>query len=239
MPSLQPPPIECRSEPHRKPIRVFLVDDSPLALVMLKRMLATSPEIEVVGTARNGRDALALFERTAPQVICTDYHMPDMDGLELIQHTMAEFPRPILVISSTIHPEEREKTIPLLAAGAVDVFPKPTPETPFEQSAKLLVHKIKILSGVHVISRRHAAIAARAAASQTSASPASKSTAQPSRAVSIVAIGASTGGPQVLQNILSALPADFPCPILCVQHISLGFLAVSYTHLTLPTKRIV
>jgi len=202
-----------------KPIRVFLVDDSPLALVILKRMLATSPDIEVVGTARNGREALAMFESTRPEVICTDYHMPDMDGLALIQQTMVDFPRPILVISSTIDPAAREKAFPLLAAGAVDVFPKPSAESPFEQTAQMLVHKIKILAGVIVISRRPAL--ARA----TPAAPTPQANRPPSsRSVRIVAIGASTGGPQALQTILSALPANLPCPILCVQHISAGFL---------------
>ena len=212
------PPAASSAEAGKKPIRVFLVDDSPLALVMLKRMLATSPEIEIVGTARNGREALACFERTRPEVICTDYHMPDMDGLELIEQTMAEFPRPILVISSIIHPDEREKAFPLLAAGAVDVFPKPTADTPFELAARSLVHKIKILSGVMVISRRHAKHEKAASTATPVARPKS------SRSPSIVAIGASTGGPQVLQAILSKLPSDFPCPILCVQHISAGFL---------------
>jgi two-component system chemotaxis response regulator CheB len=103
---------------------VFLVDDSPLALVMLKRMIATSSDLEVVGTARSGREALEQFERAQPEVICTDYLMPDMDGLALIQRTMEVFPRPILVISSTIDPAERQRAFPLLTAGAVDVVAK-------------------------------------------------------------------------------------------------------------------
>lgn len=217
------------------PIRVFLVDDSPLALVLLKRMLATSSDIEVVGTARNGREALAAFERTKPQVICTDYHMPDMDGLALIQETMAVFPRPILVISSTIDPAERHKSFPLLAAGAVDVFAKPDANTPFEQSAAELVQKIKLLSGVMVITRRapsaaSGAIPSRAVVARPSSgirTPGAPPVLQARKAnlIRMIAVGASTGGPQVLQTIFSGLPANFPCPILCVQHISHGFLA--------------
>jgi two-component system chemotaxis response regulator CheB len=218
----------------KTPIRVFLVDDSPLALVMLQRMLATSPDIEVVGTARNGRDALAAFERTKPQVICTDYHMPEMDGLALIQETMAVFPRPILVISSTIDPAERHKAFPLLAAGAVDVFAKPDAATPFEQGAAELVQKIKLLSGVVVITHRRSgvnAVASGTVVTRPSAPPVTPDhvppVLPPSKAglIRVVAVGASTGGPQVLQTIFGGLPANFPCPIICVQHISQGFLS--------------
>lgn len=212
----------------KQPIRVFLVDDSPLALVMLKRFIATSPDIEVVGTACDGREALAKFERTQPDVICTDYMMPNMDGLALIQQTMEVFPRPILVISSTIDPQESHKAFPLLEAGAVDVFPKPTANAPFEQSAAALVQKIKLLSGVRVIRRLASTAALRGpSVAPSSALPALSATlpAGKTKLIRMVAVGASTGGPQVLQTIFSRLPMNFPCPILCVQHISQGFLA--------------
>lgn len=232
------------------PIRVFLVDDSPLALVMLKRMLATSPDIEVVGTARSGREALEQFERARPEVICTDYLMPDMDGLALIQRTMEVFPRPILVISSTVDPAQRQKAFPLLAAGAVDVVAKPSGTDSFERSATELVQKIKLVAGVAVISRRAPlkAKSSSAAANAVSrgaivsrpilpfAAPdavgqgkplASRPRFLPDRKpnlIRMIAVGASTGGPQVLQTLFSSLPANFPCPVVCVQHISPGFL---------------
>lgn len=205
------------------PIRVFLVDDSPLALLLLKRMLATSPEIEIVGTARDGKEALSQFEKTRPKVICTDYQMPVMNGLELVKETLAVYPRPILVISSLISARDHAEALPLLAAGAVDVFPKPTATSPFEQTARDLVRKIKILAGVYVVSRRKPTdwdVKPSVEAGATKIASVLPS----ARPLKIVAIGASTGGPQVLQTILSALPAQFPCPILCVQHISTGFL---------------
>ena len=220
-------PNESRA---KRPIRVFLVDDSPLALAMLKRFIATAPEIEVVGTARDGVEALSLFERAQPDVICTDYLMPNMDGLALIQRTMEVFPRPILVISSTIDPQESHRAFPLLQAGAVDVFPKPTANAPFEQSAAELVQKIKLLSGIRVIRRRASSPAnLRGDLLQNSpAAPAVLSPPLPAEKIKLprlIAVGASTGGPQVLQTIFSELPANFPCPILCVQHISRGFLS--------------
>ncbi len=213
----------------KKSIRVFLVDDSPVALVMLKRFLATEPDIEVVGTACDGRQALTAFASAQPDVICTDYLMPNMDGLALIEQTMEVFPRPILVISSTIEPGESHRAFPLLQAGAVDVFPKPTANAPFEKTAAELVQKIRILSGVRVIRRRAVtrtslrdAPLAREAAVESVGNPALLS--EKSKLIRLVAIGASTGGPQVLQTIFGGLPENFPCPILCVQHISVGFL---------------
>lgn len=116
-------------------------------------MLANAPEIEVVGTARSGREALAALETARPDVICTEYQMPEMDGLELIQHIMARFPRPILVMGSRLDPADREQVFPLLAAGAVDVIAKPDASHALEQAAAL-VQKIKLLSGVVVIARR-------------------------------------------------------------------------------------
>jgi two-component system chemotaxis response regulator CheB len=218
------------------PIRVFLVDDSLVALTLLKRMLATSPDIEVVGTARNGKEALAQFEEARPKVICTDFYMPVMDGLELIQQTMSKYPRPILVISSAVGGSDQgegSKTYELLQAGAVDVFPKPTGTDPFDETARHLVQKIRILAGVFVISRRPQEPGLlKVRAPEPSQLPPVTAVHTPKTAfrsyrgtpLRMVVLGSSTGGPQVLQAILSKLPAAFPCPVLCVQHISKGFL---------------
>jgi two-component system, chemotaxis family, protein-glutamate methylesterase/glutaminase len=207
--------------PHnRAPIRVLLVDDSPLALTALRRLLSASPEIQVVGTAQNGREALELIPQLQPAVICTDLHMPVMDGLELTREVMLRYPRPILVVSVSVQRDDTTNIFRLLEAGAVDVCPKPRSGlvTDEGQVTQELIAKIKILSGV-VVFRRHR---------RTSLPPAAPGQAQRSvsgpAAVRIVAIGASTGGPQALQTILTELPADFPAPILCVQHISDGFL---------------
>jgi two-component system chemotaxis response regulator CheB len=214
------------------PIRVFLVDDSPLALALLKRMLETSPDIEIVGTARNGREALAMFPGTKPKVILTDYQMPVMDGLALVRETMVVYPRPILVVSSLVNDSDHAEALPLLAAGAVDVFPKPSGADPFDVTAQKLVHKVKLLAGVFVVSRRPAPHAPVSPLSRPSlpaqATATYASTGLPQvRALAgtrIVTIGASTGGPQTINSILSSLPGNFPSPIICVQHISVGFL---------------
>jgi len=220
----------------QKPIRILLVDDSPLALVVLQRLLAGAPGIEVVGTATNGHDALELIPRLDPALICTDYHMPYMDGLELTQQVMARFPRPILVISSAVGETDTDRVFALLEAGAVDVFPKPRggPEADALASEQL-IKKVTIVAGVWVLGRQpKGAKPPAAAAEPLAAAPAARqmpglaarpATAAATRAPQIVAIGASTGGPQALQTILAQLPPHFPLPILCVQHISSGFLA--------------
>ena len=204
----------------RTPIRVLLVDDSPLVLTILSRMLAQSPEIQVVGTARHGKEALELIPQLQPTVICTDYHMPVMDGLEFTKAVMAQYPRPILVISSTVGLDNRDKVFALLAAGAVDVFPKPAGGLGADaEAARQIIGKIKILAGVIVFKR-----SPQGPSTAVPIKGAPVTGAPPLAPVRVVAIGASTGGPQALQEILTQLPSGFPCPVLCVQHISEGFL---------------
>lgn len=234
------------------PIRVLLVEDSPVALTILKRILSTSPDLAVVGVAHNGVEALDLIPKVKPQVICTDFHMPKMNGLELTRRIMAEAPCPILVISASVKTEDTHNVFPLLEAGALDVFPKPTTglATEYEQLGQDLINRIKVLAGVTVFTRRPSRADAtrsparlahpfptsgkRSVASVQRGPKSHRSTASPIptltspildiRAPRIVAIGASTGGPQTLQQILQHLPASFPVPIVCVQHISEGFL---------------
>ncbi|MBI1987537.1 MAG: chemotaxis-specific protein-glutamate methyltransferase CheB [Nitrospinae bacterium] len=202
------------------PVRVLLVDDSPVVLAILRRMLSSSPEIEVVGTARNGREALGLIPRLQPAVVCTDLHMPDMDGIELTRQIMARYPRSILVVSDYVQKEDTHNVFRLLEAGAMDIFPKPRGglESDYNQMAQELIRKIKVLSGVVVFRRPGGKTPASSAPSGICAGI------KEPTCVRIVAIGASTGGPQALQTILTQLPADFPVPVICVQHISDGFL---------------
>ncbi|WP_071515154.1 chemotaxis-specific protein-glutamate methyltransferase CheB [Geitlerinema sp. PCC 9228] len=220
-------------------IRVLLVEDSPVALTILKRLLSSADDIEVVGTARTGKQALRMLASLNPQVICTDLHMPEMDGWEFTCEVMATFPRPILVVSASVQPEDTYNVFRALEAGAVDIFPKPTSEGILEYEAvkQELIRKIRVLAGVSVFTRhrrqpppspsvssgRDSPVAVPSAFPP--AQPAPAATPQRSRKISIVGIGASTGGPQALYAILSQLPAKFPVPIVCVQHISEGFLS--------------
>jgi two-component system, chemotaxis family, protein-glutamate methylesterase/glutaminase len=202
---------------ERKPIRVLLVDDSPTAIAVLKKLLATSGEIDVVGTAKNGVEALDRVLALDPAVICTDLEMPVMGGLELTKKVMASCPKPILVISSFVQKEDVRNIFRVLEAGAIDVFPKPRGGVEDGQmNAAELVGKIKVLSGVKAVRRR--------ARASDGSKPAAYAATAVKSSIRIVVVGASTGGPQALATVLGPLPTNFPVPILCVQHIGAGFL---------------
>lgn len=226
------------------PIRVLLVEDSAVALIILKRILSTSPDITIVGTARTGKEALTLVPTVQPDVICTDFHMPQMNGLEFIQEVMAIHPRPILVISASVQSDDTQNVFQLLNAGAVDVFPKPKTglASDYEVIGQELIQKIKVLSGVKVFTkhRKSSPIITPNRLSMTPPPPISRTPLPPlpskaagepsnlfsasSPTIKLLAIGASTGGPQALHTILTQFPSNFPVPIVCVQHISEGFL---------------
>lgn len=215
------------------PIRVLIVEDSLVALTILKRILATSSEIEIVGTARTGIEALALVPDIKPDVICTDLHMPQMNGLEFTSQIMAHHPLPILVVSASVQEEDSHHIFQLLEAGAVDILPKPTAGFDAENLLlqQSLINKVKIISGVKVFKRKPKQHQSPTASQQfrlrgDSLLPTSTATlpltmkSKPK----ILAVGTSTGGPLALQEIFTQLPKNFPLPIVCVQHISLGFL---------------
>lgn len=198
-------------------IRVLLIDDSPLMLHIMQRMLSRFPEIQVVGTATNGREALDLLPALNPDVICTDLHMPVMDGLEFVRTAMADYPRPILVVSVSVGPGS-PNVFRLLEAGAVDIMPKPRDilGADMDKLSNELASKIRILAGVRVFRRRNHISAAKPVAMPVPI-------AHP-QTLRMVVIGASTGGPQALRQILKNLPANFPVPVVCVQHIGGDFL---------------
>lgn len=223
-------------------IRVLIVEDSPIASAILKRLFEASPELTVVGIARTGVEGLAMVETLDPQVICTDLHMPQMDGLQLTQEVMARFPRPILVISASVQEDDRDNVFRLLDAGAVDIIPKPRAGLVAEYEAikQQLIDKVRVLAGVKVF--RQVRRSPAPSALPPKSWPTMPTGTGPLNLVQtvellplaggglgvddgrIVAIGASTGGPQALQMILGQLPADWPLPVICVQHISDGFL---------------
>jgi two-component system chemotaxis response regulator CheB len=212
------------------PIRVLIAEDSPVVQVILRRMLATYPDIELVGMAGTGKEALAMMSQARPDVVCTDFHMPEMNGLELTQEIMATMPRPILVLSASVQAEDTQNVFRVLNAGAVDVLPKPIDggANNWNDLQQELITKIRVLSGVAVFTHRRQLMgqSRRPRGTAPSALP-SLSTIAPEvrqRHYELVAIGASTGGPQALQGILRQIPGNFPVPVVCVQHISRGFL---------------
>lgn len=129
-------------------IKVVLVEDSPVALNILQRLINSSSEAEVVGTASDGVEGLAVISNTNPDVVCTDLDMPHMDGLEFTKEIIKNNPKPVLVISNAVHPENVDNIYDLMTAGALDFFPKPTSGTPtdYERLTSMLVTKIKVLA---------------------------------------------------------------------------------------------
>ena len=207
--------------PPQRRLRIMLVDDSATELYLLRKVFALAPDMEVVATATNGREALDLLPQVQPDVVCTDYHMPVMDGLEFIIRAMREQPCTILVMSVAVQSFQKENIFKLLSAGAVDVLAKPVGQAGGigEAEGRQLLEKVRAIAQVPSLRRRLArpAPVAAAAPGQGPASVAGR--------VELIALGASTGGPQVLQLILNQLPARFEVPLVCVQHISEGFLA--------------
>ncbi|EKU99006.1 chemotaxis response regulator containing a CheY-like receiver domain and a methylesterase domain [Leptolyngbya sp. PCC 7375] len=205
-------------------IRVLVVEDSPVALAILKKILSSSPDIEIVGTARTGLEGLHLIPDTRPDVICTDFFMPHMNGLEFTSQVMLRYPLPILVVSASVQEEEdTHRIFQLLEAGAVDILPKPKAGLDSDniRLKQALIDKIKILSGVKVFKKKQQKSKPNQALIRHNQIASSiKLSSRPK----ILAVGSSTGGPLALQQILTSLPTDFPLPIVCVQHISLGFL---------------
>ena len=200
-------------------ICVLLVEDSLVVLAILKLMLMSSPEIEVVGEARTGVEALTMIVKVKPDVMCTDLHMPSMSGLELTSRVMATLPLPILVISSAVRKEDTNNVFQLLKAGAVDIFPKPHGglSADFETVQAELIHKIKLISIAKLLSH------------SPSFPPSPPLPVFPSpfyshKPIKIITIGASTGGPEALSKIFTQLPSHLALPIICVLHISDGFL---------------
>ncbi|MDG2991002.1 response regulator [Candidatus Synechococcus calcipolaris G9] len=133
-------------------IKVVLIEDSVVALEILQRLINSSEEVEVVGTALDGASGLQVIEQNQPDVICTDLQMPGMDGLEFTKEVMKRFPRPVLVVSNAVQPSDVDNIYNLMQAGALDFFPKPTSgiSTDYERLKSALVTKIKVLASKRV-----------------------------------------------------------------------------------------
>lgn len=199
-------------------IRVIIVDDSSLARGLLRSLLEGESDIEVIGEAANGRQAVEIVRDLRPDLVTMDLDMPVMSGMEAIEEIMCTKAVPILVVSSIAN---AQNALEAMARGALEVVAKPE-YTP--QQAADFVAKVRMLAGVSVISRMRPRKTPlfEAEAPQTPLAE-SLPTMPAINYRQIFAIASSTGGPQSLAQILSALPSDFPCPVLIAQHISDGF----------------
>lgn len=195
-------------------IKVLVVEDSPVVREFLVHILNTDPDIRVVGTAHNGAEAQEAIMRLQPDVVTMDIHMPKLNGLDATRLIMETCPTPIVVVSGSSDPAVVATTFDAMEAGALAVLRRPAGigHPDHEATALELVQTVKLMSEVKVVRRW---------ARSRTAPPRMERKAGHCR---VVAIGASTGGPPVLQTILSQLPADFPMAILVVQHMTAGFI---------------
>ncbi len=197
-------------------LRVVVVDDSAYVRKVVREILSRSPFVEVVGTARDGREALDLVAQLDPDVVTCDLIMPELDGVGFVREQMQRRPVPIIIMS--IANETAAAALTALDAGAIDFVQKPTAlasEKIFEVSAEL-IEKVKAAGQIQVNR-----IAAPAPAIAKVNEPATKIAGDHS--VDLVVIGISTGGPQALKRLIPQLPPDFPVPVLIVMHMPVGY----------------
>ncbi len=202
-------------------INVLIVEDSPVIREFLLHILGSDPELNVIGVAHNGEEAVEAVRAKRPDVVTMDIHMPKLNGFDATRKIMETNPVPIVIVSGSSTAEELATTFHALESGALAVVRRPAglAHPDHEATAKELVQTVKLMSEVRVV-RRWAQTSRRPVAPGEILPPAQK---KRQAAIRLVAIGASTGGPMVIQTILSMLPKQFPVPLVIVQHMAQGF----------------
>jgi two-component system chemotaxis response regulator CheB len=194
--------------------RVLIVDDSAFSRQTIKKMLEQADDVDVVGVAADGIDAMAKTLRYDPDVITLDFNMPEMDGLSFLRWVMKEHPTPVVMVSS--HGDNALKALDL---GAVDFITKPTKRA----SMELKNIKKDLLAKVSCIKELNLDKISKSVDRFETCKPSDKPAPTVKTDFSVVAIGASTGGPPALQTLLGEMPRDFPCGIIISQHMPRGF----------------
>jgi two-component system chemotaxis response regulator CheB len=198
-------------------LRVLVVEDSITVLAHIREVLSAQSDIEIVGEAHDGIQAVALCQQLRPDVISMDMMLPGMDGQAATEAIMAHCPTPILIVSSSTNRGELLRTYEALAAGAVEVLEKPSGTQPEGEWERRYVTLLRLVSRIRVITHVRARIAGRPAPSASAAGM------PPPGRRALLALGASTGGPGALMKVLQSLPAPAPLPVLIVMHINAVF----------------
>ncbi|KTD72519.1 chemotaxis-specific protein-glutamate methyltransferase CheB [Legionella tucsonensis] len=201
-------------------IKILIVDDSPTEVALIQHIIESEKDMEVIGVAKNGKEAIELTEKLNPDLITMDIQMPIMDGLEATRIIMAKKPTPIVVISSLVNDESIHATFHILEAGALTALAKPVNifSSSFEESRQHIVDTLRSLSDICVIKKPLKNHLIFDENKKYNTEDVKKTNYE------IIAVGASVGGPMALQTILSQLTPDFPVPIMIVQHMSRGFI---------------
>ncbi len=197
--------------------KVLIVDDSAYTRQTLKKIIEEEPALEVIGIATDGVDAMAKTLRFQPDIITLDFEMPGMDGFTFLRWLMRERPTPVIMVTS--HADSKT-VFKALEFGAVDFIAKPTRRASVELQAieKDLLRKLKGIKNIRldILSRNLSLL-------QRDEEPDLALSTPDSKAVDVVAIGSSTGGPAALQVILSQMPENFKAAIVISQHMPRGF----------------
>jgi two-component system chemotaxis response regulator CheB len=215
--------------------RVLIVDDSAFMRKVLQSIVASDPQLEVCGEARDGRDAVTQTEALQPDVISMDINMPHMDGLQATEVIMSTNPHPIVIVSSESR-EGAEVTLKALQLGAIDFVAKPTGGVDLDMSSvrEEICRKLKVAAKVRVVrtatrSKLQQDIASSPARTEPASAPAPAANGRPTVApptppkvaagkFPIVVMAASTGGPATLMKFIPSFPKDFPGAVILVQH---------------------
>jgi two-component system chemotaxis response regulator CheB len=197
-------------------LRVLVVEDSLTIRRRLIEVLGSAPDFEVVAEAADGSQAIELCATHRPDVVTMDMMLPGINGLGATEHIMAHCPTPILVVSSSFNRGELFRTYDALSAGAVDMIEKPTGREEPGVWERAFLSALRIVARVRVITHPRARLQARR--STVASFPGSGA-----RDPALVAIGASTGGPSALVEVLGALPKDLSVPVLVVLHLGAPF----------------
>jgi two-component system chemotaxis response regulator CheB len=211
-----------QSQSAANPVRVLVVDDSAFMRKSLTAMLEEGKQIQVVGVARNGEEAVQQVQQLKPDVVTMDVEMPGMTGLQALQHIMTKNPVPVIMVSS-LTAEGAQETLQALEWGAVDFIPKQLDGvvSKISEIQKILVPKV--LAARYAgskLKRLNVTVAKKVAGPTKTLSSRSVSL---TRGAKLIAIGCSTGGPQALFEIVPTIPADCPAGIVIVQHMPNSF----------------
>ncbi|MCL5028932.1 MAG: chemotaxis-specific protein-glutamate methyltransferase CheB [Bacteroidetes bacterium] len=202
-------------------IKLLIVEDSRVIQDFLCFIFRSDPEIQIVGIAEDGLEAIEKIKLLRPDVVTMDINMPKMNGIYATKEIMSSYPLPIIVVSGSRSSKESVNSFESIEAGALAVLQRPAGigHPDFDSTSRELIKTVKAMSEVKVVRRWHNKNKLQSKTHNEIFKPDVKS-----GLVRIIAIGASTGGPSVIQNILSHLPINFRFPILIVQHMSNGFI---------------
>lgn len=214
-------------------IRVHVVEDSLVVQKLLVNILESDPDIKVVGVSESAEHALECIASHKPDLITVDIQLPKMNGLALTQEIMSRDPIPIVVVSGVSEKKDVAKAFDLIEAGALAAIEKPVGfgHADYQRLAKDFISTVKTMSEVKLVKRR-TPLTYKNLKEHLPA----QETIEKNSGIEIVVIGASTGGPSVIQSILKELPENFPVPVVIAQHIAPGFLAGLMQWLSRTTK---